>query len=202
MIVDQKSANRFISLLQKIIKYLVVFLVLFAVLTVIINIFGRAQTKYSDLGSKSVAGWKEYKNEYMGISLKYPTDWEANVLGESDKFEQIILESPCNIQGDAQCATVSIYPHKVGVDAIPYYDPDRKSNEVALNVDGVIVNGFDFDYSPINSLEKIYLFEHNDINYELIYFETPYKNGEPGDPKKLVYSEVVNQIIKSMGFAR
>lgn len=202
MIVDQKSANRFITLFQKIIKYLVVFLILFAALTITINIFSRAQTKYSDLGSKSVAGWKEYKNEYMGISLKYPTDWELNALGESGKFEEIILESPCNIQSDTQCATVSIYPRKEGVDAVPYYNPDKKSNEVSLNVDGVVVNGFDFDYSPINSLEKIYQFEHNNINYDVTYFETPYKNGEPGDPESLVYSKQVEQMINSISFSK
>ena len=136
----------------------------------------------------------------MGITLKYPADWELNTLGESDKFEEIILESPCNIQSDTQCATVSIYPRKEGVDAVPYYDPDKQSNEFTLNVEGVIVNGFDFDYSPINSLEKIYQFEHNNINYDVTYFETLYKNGEPGDPKKLVYSEMVSQILKSMSF--
>lgn len=200
MMLSLNSANRFITLFQKIIKYLVVFLILFAVLTTVINIFRRAQTKYSDLGSKSVAGWQEYKNEYMGISLKYPADWEVNALGESDKFEEIILESPCSIQSDIQCATVSIYPRKEGVDAVPYYNPDKKSNEVTLNIDGVTISGFDFDYSPINSMEKIYQFKHNHINYDVTYFETPYKNGEPGDPKKLIYSEIVNQIIKSIKF--
>lgn len=202
MMLSLTSSNRFIGLLQKIIKYLAVFFILFGLLTIVISIYSSAKNKILDPDSKSVIGWKEYKNEYMGISLKYPADWEASMLGESVKFGEIILESSCNIQDDTQCATVSIYPRKDGVDAVPYYHPDRKSNETTLVIDGVVVTRFDFDYSPINSLEKIYQFEHNDINYDIVYFETPYKNGEPGDPESLVYSKQVEQMINSISFSK
>ena len=197
-----KSANKSIGLMQKIVKYFALFFLLFGLLIIIISIFSSAKNKVLNLESNSVSGWKEHKNEYMGISLRYPDDWELNTLGESAKFEDIILESPCDTQKDTQCATVSFYPRKAGVDSVPSYDPDMISNETTLNIDGVVVNAFDFDYSPINSLEKIYQFEHNNIIYDVIYFETPYINGEAGDPKKLIYAEEVNQIIKSLNFAK
>ena len=208
MALNQKSADKFLKFVQKLIKYLAIFLALFGIATVLLSVFKVSSNNLRLKSSGNLeeamvqpdSSWNKYSNKSTGISFKYPMDWELSKMGESSNFEQITIESSCDIELDSQCATVSFYPYKTGVDATPYYDESRITNRSSVYIDGVKIEMFDFDYSPINSLEKIYQFSYKGINYEVTYFETTYKNGEVYDPTKLVYSSLVDQIIRSLDF--
>lgn len=203
MALRQKSADKFLKFVQKLIKYLAIFLALFAIAIVLSSVF-KVSLKSSDNNQSRKAqldeSWNIYSNNSMGMSFKYPKEWKINRMGESTDFEQITIESDCNIQSDDQCVTISFYPYKKGVDAIPYYDDSRISNRSSINVYGVNITMFDFDYSPINNLEKIYQFSYKGVNYEVTYYETVYKKGEVHNPTKLMYSNLVDQIIRSLEF--
>ncbi len=204
MALNKGKADKFLKTVQKLTKYLAIVSVLFALAIIFFSIF-KSSLKYSNNnqpGNRTQLddSWNEYSNNSMGMSFKYPKDWKLNRMGESTDFEQITIESDCNIQSDDQCVTVSFYPYKKGVDAIPYYDDMRISNKSSISVNGVDITMFDFDYSPINNMEKIYQFSYKGVNYEVTYYETVYKKGEVQNPTKLMYSNLVDQVIRSLEF--